>query len=73
MVDGDQRLATAGTGDVLAGIVGALLAAGVGPVEAAAGGAWVHARAAACLPPLGLVAEDLISAIPQALAVGGLP
>jgi NAD(P)H-hydrate epimerase len=67
MTDGDQRLATAGTGDVLAGIIGALLAGGAGPVEAAAGGAWIHARAAAGLAPIGLVAGDLIAAIPDVL------
>jgi NAD(P)H-hydrate epimerase len=67
MVDGDQRLATAGTGDVLAGIIAALLAGGVAPAEAAAGGAWIHARAAAGLAPLGLVAGDLIAAIPHVL------
>jgi NAD(P)H-hydrate epimerase len=67
VVDGDQRLATAGTGDVLAGIIGALLAMGAGAREAAAAGAWLHARAGSLLPPLGLVAGDLIDAIPRAL------
>ena len=51
MVDGDARLATAGTGDVLAGTIGALLAMGMPPLEAAAAGAWIHARAAARLAP----------------------
>ena len=67
IVDGDARLATAGTGDVLAGIIGALLAMGAPPIEAAAGGAWLHACAGAKLAPLGLVAGDLISAIPHVL------
>jgi NAD(P)H-hydrate epimerase len=67
VVDGDARLATAGTGDVLAGIIGALLAMGVPPLEAAAGGAWIHARAGAKMAPLGLVAGDLIAAIPPVL------
>ena len=67
VVDGDARLATAGTGDVLAGIVGALLAMGAPPLEAAAGGAWIHARASAKMAPLGLVAGDLIAAIPPVL------
>ena len=40
------RAATAGSGDVLSGVIGALLAAGLPPVEAAAAGAFVHARAA---------------------------
>jgi NAD(P)H-hydrate epimerase len=67
VVDGDARLASAGTGDVLAGIIGALLAMGVPALEAAAGGAWVHARAGAKMAPLGLVAGDLIAAIPPVL------
>ena len=38
-------LATAGTGDVLSGVIGALLAKGLGPFEAAAAGVLAHARA----------------------------
>ena len=45
----------------------ALLAMGVPALEAAAGGAWVHARAGAKMAPLGLVAGDLIAAIPPVL------
>lgn len=44
---GQSWAATAGSGDVLSGIIGALLAAGLAPGEAAAVGAFVHARAAA--------------------------
>jgi len=44
---GQSWAATAGSGDVLSGMIGALLAAGLPPVEAAAAGAFVHARAAA--------------------------
>ena len=44
---GDERLATAGTGDVLSGIIGALIAHGLPPFEAAAAGSWIHGRAAA--------------------------
>ncbi len=44
---GQSWAATAGSGDVLSGIIGALLAAGLAPAEAAAAGAFVHARAAA--------------------------
>ena len=44
---GQSWAATAGSGDVLSGIIGALLAAGLAPAEAAAVGAFVHARAAA--------------------------
>ena len=42
---GNPGMATAGSGDVLTGIVGALLACGVGPLEAAELGVWLHARA----------------------------
>ncbi|TDL10253.1 NAD(P)H-hydrate dehydratase [Mycolicibacterium obuense] len=45
-VAGQAWAATAGSGDVLSGVIGALLAAGLPPVEAAAAGAFVHARAA---------------------------
>ena len=44
VVNGDQRLATAGTGDVLAGIIGALAASGIDVLTAGAAGAWLHAR-----------------------------
>lgn len=64
---GGPWLATAGTGDVLSGIVGALLARGMGPFEAAAAGAWVHGRAADRAGHTGMIAGDLIAAIPAAL------
>ncbi|HEX4866960.1 MAG TPA: NAD(P)H-hydrate dehydratase [Acidimicrobiales bacterium] len=65
---GDARLATAGTGDVLSGVIGALLARGVPALEAAAAGAWLHARAASLGPAAGLVASDLLALLPRALA-----
>jgi hydroxyethylthiazole kinase-like uncharacterized protein yjeF len=65
---GDQRLATAGTGDVLSGIIGALLARGVGPFDAAAAGGWLHGTAALSGPPEGLVAGDVVAGIPDVLA-----
>jgi NAD(P)H-hydrate epimerase len=65
---GDARLATAGTGDVLSGIIGALLARDLPPLEAAAAGAWLHARAGALGPARGLVASDLLDHLPAALA-----
>ncbi len=65
---GDERLATAGTGDVLAGIVGALLAHQVPAFEAAAAAAWVHGRAARLGPTVGFVASDLPGLIPRVLA-----
>jgi hydroxyethylthiazole kinase-like uncharacterized protein yjeF len=67
VTNGDQRLATAGSGDVLAGIVGALLAAGGDPLDAAAAGAWVHAAAAMRGPAHGLVASDLLTLLPPVL------
>lgn len=61
-------LATAGSGDVLAGIIGGLMAAGMAPFEAAAAGVWLHGECANVLP-VGLIAEDLVEALPQALAL----
>ena len=66
--NGDQRLATAGTGDVLAGMVAAVLAAGVRPDRAAAAAAWLHADAAMHRPADGLVAGDIIDELPSRLA-----
>jgi len=56
---GSPRLATAGTGDVLAGVIAAFVARGLEPLEAAALGAHVHGAAAALGPPEGLLAGDL--------------
>ena len=64
---GDERLATAGTGDVLAGIIGALLSSGVPALEAAAAGAWIHGQAGRRGPARGLVAGDLPALIPSVL------
>jgi len=62
--EGDERLATAGSGDVLSGVVGALIASGLDALEAAAAGAWIHAAAANALPGAGLVASDLLTSLP---------
>jgi NAD(P)H-hydrate epimerase len=67
VANGDARLATAGTGDVLSGIVGALLATGLDPFRAAAVGAWLHAEAGRSRPAAGLVAGDLVDALPDVL------
>ena len=56
---GLPRLATAGTGDVLSGVIGAFLARGVPALEAAALAAHVHGRASRRGPAEGLVATDL--------------
>ena len=62
---GDQRLATAGTGDVLTGLVAAHLALGAAPMAAAASAAQVHGGAASMGPERGLVASDLIDLVPS--------
>lgn len=64
---GDDRLATAGTGDVLTGIVAALLAGGLDPLDAAAVGAHLHGLAGRAAPRHGAVATDVIHGIPDAL------
>ncbi len=68
VASGDARLATAGTGDVLSGVVGALLATGMDPFRAAAAGAWIHAEAGLRGPAVGLVAGDLVDGLPDVLA-----
>jgi NAD(P)H-hydrate epimerase len=65
-------LATAGTGDVLSGLTGALLAKGMEPLEAAAAGVLAHARAgqvaAGRIGADHVIAGDVIDAIPEAMA-----
>jgi hydroxyethylthiazole kinase-like uncharacterized protein yjeF len=70
---GSVALATAGTGDVLAGVIGALLSRGMDAYEAARAGAWVHGRAAELWleetgwPAESLVATDLLPYLPPAI------
>jgi len=61
------ELATGGSGDVLAGMVLALLAQGVATFEAASAACWLHGAAAARIGT-GLVAEDLAGAFASVLA-----
>lgn len=56
-------LATAGSGDVLAGFIAGLLARGFGPMQAAETGAWLHVECAREFGP-GLIAEDLADMLP---------
>jgi hydroxyethylthiazole kinase-like uncharacterized protein yjeF len=66
---GFPSLATAGTGDVLTGIIGSFLAKGMDARIAAAAGATAHAQAAIEAPQqVGLVASDLIEMLPHVLA-----
>ena len=70
---GDVALATAGTGDILSGVIGALLSRGMDAYEAARAGAWVHGRAAELWleetgwPAESLIATDLLPHLPAAL------
>ena len=66
---GGPALATAGTGDVLTGVVAAFLAKGVESRLAAAAAAFVHGRAAQLVPhERGVIASDVVAMLPQALA-----
>ncbi|SMP12446.1 NAD(P)H-hydrate dehydratase [Shimia sagamensis] len=60
-------LATAGSGDVLAGFVTGLLARGLAPQQAAETAAWLHVECARAFGP-GLIAEDLPETLPQVLS-----
>jgi ADP-dependent NAD(P)H-hydrate dehydratase / NAD(P)H-hydrate epimerase len=67
---GVPALASGGTGDVLTGLTGALLAQGIDPFDAARVGAWVHGRAAAlavaALGPVSVAAGDVAEHLPAA-------
>ncbi|ABD45131.1 yjeF-related family protein [Ehrlichia chaffeensis str. Heartland] len=59
-------LATAGSGDVLSGIIGGLLSSGMSPFDAACCGVWIHTECARKYG-IGLIADDIILEIPQVL------
>lgn len=60
-------LATAGSGDVLAGVAGGLLAQGMAGLDAAVAAVWIHGAAAQLREPRGLTADDLPDALPEVL------
>lgn len=69
-------LATAGTGDVLAGMITGLLAQGVEPYQAAQAGAWLHARSGMLAKEMvgsgiSVIANDVIDALPKVLKQTG--
>jgi hydroxyethylthiazole kinase-like uncharacterized protein yjeF len=63
---GSPFLATAGSGDVLAGFIAGLIGQGMPSFDAAAAGAWLHGRCGALAGP-GLIAEDLPELLPIVL------
>jgi ADP-dependent NAD(P)H-hydrate dehydratase / NAD(P)H-hydrate epimerase len=69
---GSSSLATAGTGDILSGIIGGLLAQGLRPLDAACAGVYLHGRMGeltqAQIGPSGSIATDFIDRIPQAFS-----
>ena len=68
---GNPGLAKGGSGDVLTGVIASLLAQGASPVQAAAGGVWLHGRAgdlaAERLTAYGMTPEDVIASLPAAI------
>ena len=66
---GNPGMAVGGSGDVLAGVITALLGVGLPPLEAAACGAWLHGaagdRCAAELGQYGMLPTDMLSALPR--------
>jgi hydroxyethylthiazole kinase-like uncharacterized protein yjeF len=60
-------LATAGSGDVLAGIAAGLMTRGLDPLAAGAAAAWIHGECAYGFGKPGLIAEDLLAGLPEAL------
>jgi NAD(P)H-hydrate epimerase len=71
---GASALATAGTGDVLSGVIGAYLAKRMDPFHAACAGVFIHSRAgrlaAREIGHEGVIARDVIELLPRARAIG---
>jgi NAD(P)H-hydrate epimerase len=71
VVQGPPQLASAGTGDILSGCIGALLAMGMDPFPAARAGVWLHAEAGrrgSSVYGGGLTAQTLLELLPVVLA-----
>ncbi len=69
----DSALATAGSGDVLSGVIGGLLAQGMKPQNAAVLGAWLHSKAGVCASerlgsPIPVTARDILDGVSCAFA-----
>ena len=68
---GNDGMATAGSGDVLTGMIASLLAQGAGAMQAAGCGVWLHGRAgdlaAKALTEYAMTPEDVISYLPGAI------
>jgi ADP-dependent NAD(P)H-hydrate dehydratase len=74
---GAVGLGTGGSGDVLAGAIGGLMARGAAPVEAALWGVWLHGQAGERLGerigPMGFLAREILGELPRVLAETGPP
>ncbi len=72
-VAGNAGLATSGSGDALAGLIAGLAARGAEPLQAAAWGVWLHARAGEVLArkvgPIGYLARELAAEVPSLMNV----
>ena len=66
-VHASPALATAGSGDVLAGLIGGLFAQGLTPLAAASAAAWLHGECALQSGGPGMIAEDLPALLPRVL------
>ncbi|CAB4566199.1 unannotated protein [freshwater metagenome] len=65
---GDERLATAGSGDVLAGVIGACIARGLDPFLAAVAGVHIHGLAGSSCAQEGVIARDVVSVLGEIMS-----
>ncbi|MCP3677695.1 MAG: NAD(P)H-hydrate dehydratase [Deltaproteobacteria bacterium] len=69
---GNSGMATAGTGDILSGVIGALVGQGYDPIDAAVAGVYLHGlagdRVAEARGAIGMVATDILEEVPPALS-----